>query len=448
MKKKLPSRALTDVGQPRSKRILLLLCFTLFLDLVGFSIIFPLFTSMLEYYLGREGPDSVIGGLVQFLGGFAAESEGASEWLTQVLFGGVLGSLYAWLQWVAAPICGRLSDCYGRRPVLLTTLIGTGLSYLLWIFSDSFLWFVGARVLGGIMGGKLSVVSAAVADSTSPQERSKGMALIGVAFGLGFIIGPVLGGLASLVDLSVYFPQGQAIGLHPFSFAALLALLLTCGNIFWLYRQLPETLPVLKGQGDRRPVEQREIDHRGIRRTIQVYFLFILSFAGMEFSLTFLAVERLDFSPQQLAGVFLFIGLIMILVQGGIVRRYAARVGEKRMALTGLGACAVGLAVIARVPTQGLVVFFVGLGLVAMGAALAIPTLSALVSLYSDEQSQGRTLGAFRSAGALARACGPLLAALLYYRFGSELAYSTGSLFLLLPLALGFTVKPPVVPKS
>ena len=308
---------------PKQKRVLGVLGFTLFLDLVGFSIIFPLFTAMLNYYLPREGAESLIGSLVGVLQGFAGGDETGSAWLTQVLFGGVLGSLYAWLQFISAPICGRLSDRYGRRPILLITIGGTALSYLLWVFSGSFVVLVVSRLLGGMMGGKLSVVTAAVADSTDRKDRSKGMALIGIAFGIGFITGPALGGLASLVDLSQCAAWAQDWGINPFSFAALLALLLTCINGIWVYYQLPETLPLEKRK--REPEPQSAIVGTSIRRTIQVYFLFILAFAGMEFTLTFLAVERLGFDPRELAGVFLFIGIILIIVQGGVVRRYASR---------------------------------------------------------------------------------------------------------------------------
>ena len=427
----------------KQKRTLGILGFTLFLDLVGFSIIFPLFAEILDFYLTREGTESLIGRTVQALQGFAGEEGEGSAWLTQVLFGGLLGSFYAWLQFVSAPICGRLSDRYGRRPVLLVTVAGTAMSYLLWFFSGSFLVLILSRLLGGMMGGKLSVVTAAVADSTDRKNRSKGMALIGIAFGLGFIIGPAIGGLASFIDLSQYFSWAQNTGINPFSFAALLALLLTCLNGLLIYYQLPETLPEAKRSN--KPKAQETITHTGIRRTIQVYFLFILSFAGMEFTLVFLAVERLAFDPRQLAFIFLFIGFILIVVQGGIVRRYATRLGEKNLALAGLMFCALALVVLARTPLQNVMVFFSGLALMAVGAGLAMPTLSALVSLYSDEQSQGKTLGAFRSAGSLARACGPFLAALLYYRLGSETAYIIGSVFLLLPFILGISLKNPTL---
>jgi MFS family permease len=173
------------------RRVLGLVFLTAFLDLAGFSIIFPLFPAMLEYYAGAAGSHTRLGMLVESLREYAGEGPNA-ELLVYALFGGVLGSLYSILQFVFAPIWGALSDRYGRRPTLLITLFGTMAAHVIWFFAGTFTWLIVARLLGGLMAGNISTVSAVVADTTAPEERSKGMGVMGAAIGLGFIFGPAL----------------------------------------------------------------------------------------------------------------------------------------------------------------------------------------------------------------------------------------------------------------
>ena len=174
------------------KPTLFIVFLTVFIDVVGFSIIFPLFPAMLDYYLPLEGEDSLIGSLVAWLGKFTGGDKNA----VATLFGGVLGSLYGVLQFIFAPIWGAYSDRHGRRPTLVFTLGGIVLANLIWVFAGSFALLVLGRVLGGIMAGNISAASAVAADITPGKERASGMILIGVALGLGFILGPAIGGLA------------------------------------------------------------------------------------------------------------------------------------------------------------------------------------------------------------------------------------------------------------
>jgi MFS family permease len=207
------------MGKPSSplpaskKRALGIVWLTVFIDLVGFSIIFPIFPAMLEWYLPREASGSMLHSLIEL---FENLTRGHNqEFLVAVLFGGFLGSLYSFLQFFASPFWGRLSDRVGRRRILLLTTTGTALSYLLWIYSGSFWVLVVSRLLGGIMSGNLAVATAAVADITDSRNRSRGMALIGVAFGLGFILGPALGGLGTFVDLGVNPASTATFSLTP-----------------------------------------------------------------------------------------------------------------------------------------------------------------------------------------------------------------------------------------
>ena len=207
-----------------SRRVLGVILLTVFLDLVGFSIIFPLFPDMLEYYLGKEAPGGWLHGLIARLELLSGMSGEQARFAATVLFGGLLGSLYSLLQFIAAPIWGAMSDQRGRRNILLITVAGTAVSYLLWIVADSFWLLVASRFLGGMMAGNLSVATAAVADVTDAANRSKGMGMIGAAFGVGFIIGPAMGALLSLWDASTALPWLP--GVNPFSGPAIVAFVL------------------------------------------------------------------------------------------------------------------------------------------------------------------------------------------------------------------------------
>jgi MFS family permease len=429
------------------KRGLRAVFLTVFLDIVGFSIVFPLFPSMLRHYLDREGPTSLVGRLYALLEG-VAHGHGADDgrFLATVLFGGVLGSLYALLQFGAAPYLGRLSDRHGRRPILLVTIAGHALGYLIWVFAGSFELLVLSRVVSGAMSGNIAVASAAIADTTTREDRAKGMALIGVAFGLGLILGPALGGLAAMVDLSSLAPSLAAIGVNPFSMAAIVAALLSIGNLLRVAASLPETLPPEK-RAQPRPRGEAPLlaviaaGAREVRLVVAVNLLATLALGGLEFTLTFLAAERLHYGPTQNIGLFLYIGVLLILVQGLIARRLAPRVGERRLALLGIAltlAAFVGLAL-----AQVAVAVFSALAFYALGAGLLHPSLSALVSLYSSDQEQGKNLGSFRAAASIARAAGPLIAALSYWQVGSRNAYLLAGVMMLAPLVLGLRLPDP-----
>lgn len=431
----------------RSRTGLGIILLTVFLDLVGFSIIFPLFPAMLEHYLAIEGEGSLLATGMAWLRDTASGAGENAELYTIVLFGGILGSLYSLLQFVASPLWGTLSDRIGRRPVLVVTIAGTALSYLLWVFAGNFSLLVLSRTLGGAMAGNLSVATASIADVTDAKNRAKGMGLLGAAFGVGFIFGPAIGGLLSTFRIDEWFAVS---GLNPFSASALGAFVLAVVNWVWVWRRFDETLPA-----SRRGASQTQrtfnvvalfkpLPFPGVSHTNLVYFAFILSFSGMEFTLTFLAHDRFHYTPLQNTLLFLFTGVIVALVQGGLVRRLAPRLGERKLAVLGLALLVPGLATIGLAPTEALL--YLGLGLLAVGSAFTNPSLSALVSLYSPESHQGQALGIFRSLGALARAIGPLIAASLYWQLGSVAPYVGGAAWMFLPLLLGLRL--PAVPEQ
>ncbi len=410
-----------------------------FLDIVGFSILFPLFPALLAHYVELEGETGLAGRLAQTLSDLA----GGDQHAVIAFFGGVLGAVYSLLQFLFAPFWGGLSDRIGRRPTLLVTLVGTVLAYAMWVFAGSFALLVAARLIGGMMAGNISTASAVIADTTTDTDRVKGMGFIGMAIGLGFILGPAIGALASLVVIGAPASgEGWSAGwaLNPFSGPALAATALGVLNLFLVIKKLPETLPPDKRRHTKRvgawnPLGQvARQSYPGVARTTFISFLYTCAFSAAEFTLTFLAVERLAYSPRDNAWMFVFVGLVIAFVQGGIVRRVGPRVGEQRLTLIGFGLLLPGLAVIAVAGTS--VVLYVGLFLMAFGSALIMPCLSALVSRYTPAERQGIVLGQFRSAGSLARAIGPLLGGLLYWTAGSAAPYWAGAAFLLVPFLM------------
>ena len=417
---------------------------TLYIDLIGFSIFFPLFPSMLDYYLGREGHSGLLGWLLVQVEALTRFSNLESHY-TEVLFAGFLGSIYSLLQFVFAPVWGARSDRLGRRNVLLLTVAGTAGSYLVWMFSGSFLLFIVSRLIGGIMSGNLSVATAAVADVTSRENRAKGMGMIGVAFGLGFITGPAIGGISARWNLLDSAPGLEAFGVNPFTVPAAVAFVLCTVNLFWIRARFRETRtadpsapPVAR---ERNPFALFRVDSAAIRRVNIVYFLYALCFSGMELTLSFLAVERLNYTVRELPLVFIFIGVVSILTQGLVVRRLVPAIGEKLTALIGIFLVAVGFVGLAY--AGGVPGMYWSMAAVAMGSGLSHAALSAIISLYAGQEVQGKMLGIFRSLGSLARTVGPVLAGMMYWWFGSAAAYGAVGIVLLLPFMIATTLPHP-----
>jgi len=328
---------------------------------------------------------------------------------------------------------------------MLWTVAGTTFGYLIWILSGNFLLLIISRVINGISGGNLSVATAAVADVTGKKSRSSGMALIGVAFGLGFIVGPVIGGFSALYDVSAHHPGLVGLGVNPFSMPAVIACLLSA--IIWVFLRFEETLHIeptkvsQKSNSRNRITAIFSIQDRDVRLTTGLYFIFITAFSGMEFTLPFLAAERLNYSTAENARIFLFIGAILIIVQGGVVRSLAPRMGEKCLAIFGILSGILAFFLIASALSTTII--YLGLALLAIGIGLASPTLASLVSLYSSDREQGHYLGLFRSAGSLARAIGPIAAGLIYWYVGSRFCYLTAAVILFIPLTLASRLRQP-----
>lgn len=367
----------------------MILFLTVFIDLVGFGIVIPL----LPLYAERFGASPV-----------------AVTWLV---------AIYSLMQFLFAPWWGQLSDRVGRRPVLLLGLFGSCLSYLIFGLAGSLAVLFAARALAGLMGANIGVAQAYVADVTRPEERAKGMGMIGAAFGLGFILGPAIGGI-----LSHY---GAAV---PFLAAAALAGI----NGLLAIRLLPESLPsggpaqgpAQAGFGARLRALRGLGVHSTSARMLAVFFLVTFAFAGLEATFSLWADRRWSFSPAEVAYLFAYLGVVMTVVQGGMVGPLVRRLGEGRVAAVGAAALALGLALLPAAPS---IPYLAGaLALLAFGQGAASPAISSLISRSAPDGEQGRLLGAAQSLSALGRVLGPLWGGVAFARLGIGAPYLSGAL--------------------
>ena len=438
----------THATPTRKRPSLGVIFLTLYIDLVGFSIIFPLLPSLIQHYLAKDGSHGVLGACVQATETLS-RTLGMSDNFAPVLFGGIVGSVFSILQFIFAPIWGRLSDRIGRRPVLVWTVAGTAAGYLLWVFSGSFWLFVLSRVLCGAFGGNLSVATAAVADVTTREERSKAMGLVGAAFGLGLVTGPAIGAIAVKWQVPADTIWEQ-LGLrdNPVAVPAMIALLMSAVNLLWITRRFGETLP----QDVRASTAPRHgnpltaifaIEEPHVRRINLVAFVFSTAFVAMEVTLTYLATKRFNYTPSQNGILLGFLGLCSILTQGVLVRRMLSSMPETKVLRIGLILATLGFTLIAIAPSPW--VLFVAMAFTAGGSGLVNPSTTGLISLYTAQDDQGRMLGIFRSLGALSRAITPILAGVIFWALGSWILFVVAALCCVLALLLA---KPLVRPQN
>ncbi|KRY18203.1 Glycerol-3-phosphate acyltransferase 3, partial [Trichinella patagoniensis] len=342
-----------------------------------------------------------------------------NERLISVFFGGALGSLFSGLQFISSPWFGAMSDIYGRKWMLLISLAGTFTSYLLWSCASSFGIFMLSRIIGGLSKASTSISIAIVADLFPPEERGKGMAFVGLAFSSGFVIGPTLGAIAA------YWNRMKTISIFT---PAYLALLITSIEFLWVWIFLKETLPEVKKKKHKnlvfpqffsyinpaslfvfKPLEKRieQKVHQKIKRTGLVYFLFLFIYSGLEFTLTFFAHERFNFNSMQQGKMFFYIGIIMIIIQGGYVRKIKT---EKQKATASKGITVSLISFLAISLAWNVYYFYGSLTLYSLASGIVVPCLTTEVSSQVSPTEKGSVLGIFRALGSLARAIGPVCA--------------------------------------
>ncbi|EGO02190.1 hypothetical protein SERLA73DRAFT_178004 [Serpula lacrymans var. lacrymans S7.3] len=440
--------------------------FSLILDLFAFTIPLPLFPRIIEWYTVREASDPN-GFLSKTLSSVSAiretlykPAQNSQRW-DIVLLGGLLGSVFSTLQFIVSPYIGSLSDKYGRKRILLITMIGNILSAVVWVQSTSFASYMLSRVIGGLSEGNVQLAIAILSDITTPANRSKALAHVGIAFAICFCIGPPIGAYFASQPVP---PSVNTWGheLNVYAVPAIITLVLLVAETIFLAVALPETRskkPLSEYDDSAEDSKSNKTSHHrasvqtriSLLKTLRrLHFLFLGLFSGVEFTLTFLTFDLFDWNNRQNGALIGSIGIISALLQGGYVRRATAKVGEGVMARRGVSSCAVGLVLLAILPLfvetrptiatrllQGAAICM------AFTSATVVNSLTSYASLQCDEGIdkdtgkpvaehpqlvKGKALGRFRSSGQLGRALGPLLACASYWTFGPSATYAVSAL--------------------
>jgi len=381
-----------------------------FLDILGFSLVLP----------------------------FLAE-ESRTTFHTSELTGTLLASIYSLMQFLFVPVWGRVSDRVGRRPVLLWSvgatslgMVGLGLGLL---HAESVVWLFLARAASGIATANLGTASAYIADVTKPEDRSKGMGLIGMAFGLGFILGPAIGGSLSSIAI------GGRTGAVPCFVAASLSAI----NLAWTFLGLRESLPPERRATKKRSLSPldlsaaREAFQRpGIAHAILVNFTITLAFTVLDQTFRFFNKDVFQMTPMDTGVVLAFIGIIAALVQGGLIRPLSKRFSEASLIRVGTAIQSVAFAGFALAPSLGRYALFIAGAGLAIGNGMTQPSTGAYISKRADPQAQGATLGTNQSAASLARMFGPGLGGWVYGMFGPRSPYILGAVGMAIAMFIAF----------
>jgi MFS transporter, DHA1 family, tetracycline resistance protein len=399
----------TDPQPSRSaprRRALFTVFLTILLDLIGFGMILPFLT----FY--------------------------AQEFHATPLQIGLLFSSYSLTQLLCAPLLGRLSDRVGRRPVLLGSIAGSALSYVVFAFAPSYAVLLLARSLSGVAAANYAIAQAYMADVSTPEGRSKAMGLVGAAFGLGFVLGPALGFLLFFSPLAHLGPR-----LVPLVAAGLSTL-----NLLIAAVALPESLsPALRRSAAARGgswlgfsdllAVWRDTPLRGL---MVLFFLVMFCFSMMETTLALFCQARFGFGYRETSGLFVFVGIVLVIVQGGLLGRLVRRFGERRLILSGIILMALGL-ILLPVGTK-LWFLLVSLLLLAVGNGVHNPSTTGLLSRLAGEEAQGSTIGLSRSFGALARILGPPAGTWIFGAAGPGWPFWSAGALMLVALAVAVDV--------
>ena len=364
----------TDSQPARTRNAALIFIFiTVLIDVLSFGLIIPVLPHLVQ----------------EFVGGSIAE---AAIWV------GIFGMVFAAIQFVSSPVQGALSDRFGRRPVILLSCLGLGLDFIFMALANSLPWLMVGRIISGIASASFTTANAYIADITAPEKRAKAFGMIGAAFGLGFIIGPLIGGLLGEIDLRL-----------PFWFAAGLALL----NFLYGWLVLPESLPVEKR------ALRFDWSHANpfgsillLRRYPQVFGLALVvllaNLAHYVYPSVFVlfADYRFQWGPRDVAWVLAMVGVFSVIVQGGLMGPVVKRLGERRALLFGLACGVIGFVIYGFAGVGW--VFLIGIPISALWG-FAGPATQALITQQVGADVQGRVQGALMSLVSLAGIFGPML---------------------------------------
>jgi DHA1 family tetracycline resistance protein-like MFS transporter len=365
-----------------------------FIDLLGFGLILPL----LPFY---------------------AESFGASE-----LTVGLLLASYSLMQLIGAPVLGRLSDRYGRRPILLISQFGTFVGFLMLGFANGLALLFLSRIVDGISGGNISTAQAYIADVSGEKNRAKNFGLIGAAFGLGFIMGPAIGGFLSQYGYQV-----------PAFFAAGLSAVAMTLTFFMLHE--PERKTNSRREFSLKALK-RAFAHPTIGLLLGMVFTFGLAFAMFQTSFALFASARFGFDVQQTALVLTYVGVLSVVMQLVVVKRVVKRLGENRSIIVTMSALALGLVLMAAV--QNPLALIVVMPILSFGGGVTTPVLTSLISKSVDRTEVGGMLGISTSVDSMSRVVAPILGNALL-AFGTALPSIVGAAILLIPIGLALRLR-------
>ncbi len=362
---------------------MMILFLIVFVDLIGFGIMVPL----LPFYVERVGA--------------------GPEVITITL------GLYSLFQFIAAPLWGRLSDRYGRKPILAWTLSGFVISYVVLGFAESLWLVVAARIFGGLMAGNISTAFAYVSDITTPENRAKGMGLLGAAFGLGFIFGPVIGGLLAGSETSTANFLLPALAAASLTTAALL------GVVFILPESLSQDVRDQIRNKPRRSLKvklQTAFGRRALILLVIIGFTLTMAWALLEVTLALWVNRVLGFGPRDIGLTLAYVGVVGVIIQGGLIGPLTKKFGERILVASAVAFLLSGYVVLAA--ASDIYVLIAAMTLLAIGNGLSNPSLSSLVSKEASATERGSVLGVYQGAASLARFVGPLYAGFVFAQFG------------------------------
>ncbi len=381
---------------------LLIVAFTVLLDLIGFGMIIPL-----SPYIAKE---------------FDATS-------LQI---GLLMSIYSVMQFFFSPIWGNISDRIGRRPVLLICLVGSSISHIAFAFSPSLVFLFLARGAAGLFGSTMSVASAYIADQTDENSRSKNMGLIGAAFGLGFVVGPIIAGILSYWGKNLGFEGAFLIG-----FPALGASLINIFNFLFAYFKLPESLVIDKNSSkDRKSFSKIfEFNLKSLAgKILIVSLIFSIGMGQMESTLALLVKEVFSWSVINTSFAFGYVGLILAFSNGVLHRKLIPIMGERLVLSVGLGLTAVGMFLISI--SDSIYFLCVAVSLLAIGSGLVHPSILGILSLSFPQDKQGFIMGVYQSYASIGRVLGPIAGGYLFDALGYKSPYQTSAVYMLFALVI------------
>ena len=374
------------------------------IDLIGFGLVIPL----LPFYAER----------------FAASPQEVTA----------LMAVFSLMSMLTAPIWGRLSDRVGRRPVLMISMGAAALAYL-WMGFANVLWMLfAARALAGACAGNIAAANAYIADVTTPENRAKGMGMIGAAFGLGFIIGPALGGLLAGHNLATANLRAPGLLASALSVTAFL------GVVFLLKESLPEGA-AQRPRRSRIAALRDALGRTVLARLLAIFFLTILAFAGMEATFALWAMAQFGWGPAQIGYVFTYVGLLSAIMQGGLIGRLTARFGEEKLLVTGLALIAVGLLILPL--ARELPSLIASVSCLALGMGAMQPSLNSLISRRAGVEEQGEVMGVAQSVASLSRVLGPLLAGVLFAGLGRDSPFLCGTVLVVAAALISWRLPPP-----